>query len=833
VQFAFSGYAKKYPESYYQPVGSCNGITNGTVYFDDVSLNEGTGSTFAAANSLEVVVATGKPGNVFYSNESLLGTIRAYNTTGSAITNQEWNYEIRDDLLRVVSAGTLPLSASANSGTTTAFSFATGNRSGFFTLRYWREGHDQTDRELAYSIIPNYAVGPGVDPSSAMCVHATTYPHQLVVQQRLGFKTLRALSPTGFFRWEAAEPTEGGFRYFDSSIAAAQAAGFTIMGVLGSECSGGGCSSGLPTYGDDGTGKPDLTKWATFVSTIVNHYKNTVKLWEVWNEPSYTASFYADLLEVTIDAIQANDLDDTTIIAMGGRPASFMTNVFAALQPAYLTKFTVASTHNYFGGYPPENLIAIVDTYGYEIRNTESGVFDYGSYFGPNAQWYSPGKAIYPYNDAARFYTGLATSPTQIAEIFARTLSSKQSQYCLYDTRTVGPDSRNIQSQASTSGLEFDNSPSAKLVALAIGGSFLDHATRLGNKSPASNSQFLEFQQASGVPVAVLFSSDYLPRQVTLSGTASEYLLYDRFRNPIAFTGTVIPYGRNPVYLVGNGISGTTLGTRLSAGVIASRMDTAAPNVVIVDGPREATTGDNIRIRWIGMDDQSVPNLGEVNVEQGAPVEQANPSAILYSYCLETGSGCTFGNWLQDTFVDYSSISSMTGYFRVRAKDVAGNVSATVSLCVGPNCAATPPPQDSDTTAPVPGNSGTLTITRLTTKSVRLNWTAATDNVTSVANLQYAVYRSTKRVTSLAGAEASTLIANYANNITTYTATGLNSKSTYYFSVVVRDEAGNKAVYQFALRAGSRTTTVTAEPNTGFNTTTESGTFKKQPEPRK
>ena len=102
-----------------------------------------------------------------------------------------------------------------------------------------------------------------------------------------------------------------------------------------------------------------------------------------------------------------------------------------------------------------------------------------------------------------------------------------------------------------------------------------------------------------------------------------------------------------------------------------------------------------------------------------------------------------------------------------------------------------------DTTAPTPGNSGTITTSSVTTTSMSLAWTKATDDVSAQGTLQYEVRRSTSNnIDSVANAEANgTIVCAYATDVSTCNATGLSASTTYYFNVIVKDEVGNKAVY--------------------------------------
>ncbi|MDO8474138.1 MAG: fibronectin type III domain-containing protein [bacterium] len=103
----------------------------------------------------------------------------------------------------------------------------------------------------------------------------------------------------------------------------------------------------------------------------------------------------------------------------------------------------------------------------------------------------------------------------------------------------------------------------------------------------------------------------------------------------------------------------------------------------------------------------------------------------------------------------------------------------------------------SDATAPTPGNSGTITTASIAATTLTLNWTKATDNVTAQASIVYRVDLSTSNnIGTVANAEANgTPIQAYTADINTFNVTGLSPGTTYYFNVIAKDGAGNKAVY--------------------------------------
>jgi chitodextrinase len=131
-----------------------------------------------------------------------------------------------------------------------------------------------------------------------------------------------------------------------------------------------------------------------------------------------------------------------------------------------------------------------------------------------------------------------------------------------------------------------------------------------------------------------------------------------------------------------------------------------------------------------------------------------------------------------------TGLTELTSYtFTVRAKDAAGNISGDSNI-ESITTTATP-----DTQAPT---APTLTANNITQTTVDLTWSGATDNVGVTG---YDVYRNGSLLTSVTG--------------TSYQATGLNSATTYSFTVRAKDAAGN-------ISADSNTETITtnAVPDT-------------------
>lgn len=181
-------------------------------------------------------------------------------------------------------------------------------------------------------------------------------------------------------------------------------------------------------------------------------------------------------------------------------------------------------------------------------------------------------------------------------------------------------------------------------------------------------------------------------------------------------------------------------------------------------------------------------------------VQSATAITISGGSTLSTSAWATGVGSARDTFIADST------------KNTAGFTSASKSVLVGTTA---------DTTSPTVGGSGTLATASVTTTTLTLSWTKATDTVSTQSALQYLVYRSTSNnISSVATCEANgTSVGSYAADISSKAVTGLTASTAYYFNVLVKDEAGNKAVYTAA-----SVTTVTPTYTVGGTLSGLSGT---------
>jgi hypothetical protein len=310
------------------------------------------------------------------------------------------------------------------------------------------------------------------------------------------------------------------------------------------------------------------------------------------------------------------------------------------------------------------------------VWNTETGSWDRGFYQGTNSNFSSWGKNLWPYADASRYYEGMVGSANSVVQNFLRTIASGQTNYFYYDSRAAASPE---YLKGHTTMLEYDGTVRVKGVAYAIAGQLVDHSKGMGNVSPDPNTVMLMFDKPNS-PIVALFSADKKPRQLTLSLASYQFQALDMMGNPIALNGTVIPYGRLPVYIRGVGISGSTLIGAMKGSLPSARADNTPPGVSISDAPTGTVRNNGFRVRWIAADDLSLPNLGEINPESNKASDAPNPDAIVYSYRLEG-----FVDWspyTARTFVDFAQVPNGTYNFQVRAMDEAGNTSNIVSRAI-------------------------------------------------------------------------------------------------------------------------------------------------------
>jgi hypothetical protein len=308
----------------------------------------------------------------------------------------------------------------------------------------------------------------------------------------------------------------------------------------------------------------------------------------------------------------------------------------------------------------------VLAAYDKPVWNTEGGHWDSGFFHGSNAPSALWGPYLFPFEAGYRYTESSPLAVENVAINFIETIGNGQSKYFYYDFRTAPSPSlfRN-----HPSALEYDDSVRPKAVALSALAKLFDHSRGLGQLNAVDDHTRAYLFNRRGTPLIALYSSDNASRSVALSGLKPDQITkYDIMGNRLAVNGTTIRFGRQPVYLEGQGITVPALRAAFEHGTVWNRADTGTPNLTINSGPRgTGSVGDAVSFTWVAADDTYTPGLSDEN-------------AIVYSYRVE-GSASLDGwsGWSANTSTDLVGLPRGQYVFQVRARDEAGNESPIVN----------------------------------------------------------------------------------------------------------------------------------------------------------
>jgi hypothetical protein len=261
---------------------------------------------------------------------------------------------------------------------------------------------------------------------------------------------------------------------------------------------------------------------------------------------------------------------------------------------------------------------------------------------------------------------------------------------------------------------------------------------------------------------------------------------------PYAVTVTTQPSGQTCT--VTNG-SGTISSANVSNVSVACSTDITVSSVTSSTSNGSYTTDGAIAIQVNFSGVATVTGTPTLTLETGTTDRTVNYSsgsgttALTFTYTVQSGDSASD--------LDYTSTSALALNGGTITDSVGNSATLTLPTVGGSDSLAGNKALVVDTASPTAGNSGTLTASALATVSYTVTWTAATDSVSAQAALQYLLYRSTSdNLDSVANIEANgTAVGAFTANDTSTDLTSLNPNTTYFFNVIVKDEAGNKTAY--------------------------------------
>lgn len=237
--------------------------------------------------------------------------------------------------------------------------------------------------------------------------------------------------------------------------------------------------------------------------------------------------------------------------------------------------------------------------------------------------------------------------------------------------------------------------------------------------------------------------------------------------------------------LVKDAVGNKALYTPVSATTLAA--DSTIPTVS--SAAISTTPGmTSMTLSWTAAsDNRDSSSLLQYRVYQGVSTSVLTASAIATSLTADDGDVTPVSDWMTATTA--YTITGLTPntqyYFNIVVQDTSGNAN---------NYTAASPTTSADNSTPVPGTAlsakGGIT-------SVYLSWGVGSDNASPASTLSYKVIKAsaTSEIDTLGELTSSMIVANYSKGMTSFNVSGLTAGVTYAFTVVVRDQAGNEAIY--------------------------------------
>ena len=137
----------------------------------------------------------------------------------------------------------------------------------------WQAGGEERRHESTFVILPP-PERHGPLATSPFGGHFMLGRMHLKLARAVGLRWIR-LWPPSLTTWQTVEPERGKWRWRDAEVKRLADAGFGIIGMLESPPS-------WAKWGDESRWQD----WENYVATVVGHYRDSIHVWEVENEPN-------------------------------------------------------------------------------------------------------------------------------------------------------------------------------------------------------------------------------------------------------------------------------------------------------------------------------------------------------------------------------------------------------------------------------------------------------------------------------------------------------------------------------------------------------------------
>ncbi len=530
-------------------------VPTGTVWLDDVQMEEGALSDYHPAHAAEV--GAEMPRRWGHVGESF--SVTAHVAAAESLPNVTLKFTLEDLWSRPLQTITRP--AKTDTPEQVAFS---PEQPGMYRVKV-QAGDEPATGEVWFGVFP--LRDRALRPASPFGTHVTdTLPepsNTLLASEAMGARWVRLHDFGDFCHWHVVEPQKGTFVWHDAEINDLRKRGFMILANLGHPPVWAGRPH--PETQDHGTWTSapprDVAEWENYVFKTVEHFHDRIRVWEIWNEPVWSGFFsgtpeeYAGLLKVAYRAVKRAD---PGAVVIGG--------CFSSQKPEWtrrvlaqdaLSSMDALSYHVYWS--PPGTEAAVPDEptpLEQEVERYKDLMRQYGKLkpiymtegglrCPPFASWlpkegFSRGAAFGSDADADRPLTGLDAA-CGLVRGMVQMISAGVTNICYYYT---GGD-RGALPWFSTMAngyyvlMDYDGRPKPTMMAYSALEQQLDGAIPFGVRRHNGLTVHL-FTKGNG-SVAVIWSAQ--PQTLALPDATELDLMGNRLKQPLLSPG-------EPIYVV-------------------------------------------------------------------------------------------------------------------------------------------------------------------------------------------------------------------------------------------------------------------------------------------
>ncbi len=282
-------------------------VPRGTVWLDDIQIEEGDATDYRPAQDVEVGADT--PTRWCRVGERV--EVTAQVASAVPLEHCPLTYTLEDLWARPVQV----VSRTAECGRPDRVEFVL-DRPGMYRVRV-QAGDWPATGEVWFGVFPRR--DRALRPESAFGTHVTAVvpepTNTLLASEAMGARWVRLHDFGDFCHWWVVEPEPGRFVWRDSEIDELRRRGFCILANLGHPPRWAGRPHPPDQDRGNWTSAPprDLAEWENYVFRTVEHFRDRIGHWEVWNEPCWHTFFsgtpeeYAELLQVACRAVRRAD----------------------------------------------------------------------------------------------------------------------------------------------------------------------------------------------------------------------------------------------------------------------------------------------------------------------------------------------------------------------------------------------------------------------------------------------------------------------------------------------------------------------------------------------